>query len=69
MSICSRTLGCPLTSPRLQTERLERVLFALKERIPVKLTKDAEVAKKRSGAKEKANVDVYRGCELTNDLH
>ncbi|ORY80275.1 hypothetical protein BCR35DRAFT_304469 [Leucosporidium creatinivorum] len=47
----------------MTTERLERVLFALKERIPVKLTKDAEGAKKRSGAKEKANVDVYRGAD------
>jgi hypothetical protein len=53
----------------IQTERLERVLFALKERIPVKLTKDAEVAKKRSGAKEKANVDVYRGGEVLDELH
>lgn len=35
----------------------------MKERIPTKLGKEMEGAKKRSSAKEKTIVDVYRGCE------
>lgn len=51
----------PANLSRLQTERLERVLFALKERIPIKLKKEREAGKKKGAGKEKTQVDVYRG--------
>ncbi|SGY37903.1 BQ5605_C003g01912 [Microbotryum silenes-dioicae] len=43
-------------------DRLMRVLSALRERIPTKLRNEQEPAKKKSGgAREKQQIDVYRG--------
>ncbi|KAK4057760.1 hypothetical protein OIO90_001408 [Microbotryomycetes sp. JL221] len=45
-------------------ERLDRVLYALKERIPAKLEKERSQGKKKGpAAKEKTHVDVYRGSD------
>lgn len=50
----------------IQDDRLERVLLALKERIPKKLMSETETGRKKGGgAKEKTHVDVYRGGEFT----
>ncbi|KAK4046371.1 hypothetical protein OIV83_006094 [Microbotryomycetes sp. JL201] len=45
-------------------ERLDRVLYALKERIPTKLRKEEHNLRRKSAvAKEKTQVDVYRGSD------